>query len=523
MGIARAVVQHGQGRRDPVRLDHHPAVREEHLLTQDADAEPQGQGTVHLASRSARRRQEGRDPRRATSTPRYYGRGAYGIQAAAQAYYGKDAEDLNAERVRLPGDPAQGRRPLRPRRCSGHRRVQATAEENTKRAKERWSLDPRPRGRGRQADARPSAPSTPSSRCRRSRRRRQAERPDRLPGRPRQRSTSWQQHATSPRRSSTGAATRSTRPSTRRRSTSSRTRSRRSTRRNIDPKKRPTRTSTSSSAARRWSRGRVRSSPCTAARTRPKHFTNNADTTGAQVGSTFKPFVLAAAMQYGKRDPKVPEQSDSERTPVSPKSIYNGNNKLKIKQYNGNVWHERGQARSGYQRTTATSLGLHHSAEGHGAVRQHPVRPARHGRRHGQGAGHGRRATRDLARTASTANSNPSFALGTSTPSAIRMADAYATFATSGKQAEPYSVTPRSKASRATASTKHERRQAMRRQHRQQRDRGAGERRQERHGARTRSVSGRAGCRQDRHHRREQVGLVRRLHPAALDRRHMFR
>ena len=30
-----------------------------------------------------------------------------------------------------------------------------------------------------------------------------------------------------------------------------------------------------------------------------KHFTNNADTTGVPVGSTFKPFVLAAAMEYG--------------------------------------------------------------------------------------------------------------------------------------------------------------------------------------------------------------------------------
>ena len=33
-----------------------------------------------------------------------------------------------------------------------------------------------------------------------------------------------------------------------------------------------------------------------------KHFTNNADQTGAQVGSTFKPFVLAAAMKWGVRD-----------------------------------------------------------------------------------------------------------------------------------------------------------------------------------------------------------------------------
>ena len=35
----------------------------------------------------------------------------------------------------------------------------------------------------------------------------------------------------------------------------------------------------------------------------------------------------------------------------------------------------------------------------------------------------------------------PSFSIGTSTPSAIRMADAYATFATSGVHVEPYSVT----------------------------------------------------------------------------------
>lgn len=71
-----------------------------------------------------------------------------------------------------------------------------------------------------------------------------------------------------------------------------------------------------------------------------KHFTNNADQTGAQVGSTFKPYVLAAAMRDGVRDPKLgPEQSLDERTLVSPdKSRYNGKNKLKIKEYNGDVW-----------------------------------------------------------------------------------------------------------------------------------------------------------------------------------------
>ncbi len=69
------------------------------------------------------------------------------------------------------------------------------------------------------------------------------------------------------------------------------------------------------------------------------HFTNNADATGAQVGSTWKPFVLAAAMQYGVRDPSGPkEQSESQRTQVSPKSIYNGDNRLRIRDYTGKIW-----------------------------------------------------------------------------------------------------------------------------------------------------------------------------------------
>lgn len=52
-----------------------------------------------------------------------------------------------------------------------------------------------------------------------------------------------------------------------------------------------------------------------------KHFTNNADVTGAQVGSTFKPFVLAAAMKWGVRDPDLgPVQAQDERTVVSPRA-----------------------------------------------------------------------------------------------------------------------------------------------------------------------------------------------------------
>ena len=72
------------------------------------------------------------------------------------------------------------------------------------------------------------------------------------------------------------------------------------------------------------------------------HFTNNADYTGVQVGSTFKPFVLAAAMRDGVRDPRGPEvQGADARTPVSPKSVYDGDNKLKLRNYNGTIWRDK--------------------------------------------------------------------------------------------------------------------------------------------------------------------------------------
>lgn len=57
------------------------------------------------------------------------------------------------------------------------------------------------------------------------------------------------------------------------------------------------------------------------------HFTNNADTSGVPVGSTWKPFVLAAAMQYGTYK--------TDGVGVSPLSKYNGNDHLKIMNNDG--------------------------------------------------------------------------------------------------------------------------------------------------------------------------------------------
>lgn len=160
------------------------------------------------------------------------------------------------------------------------------------------------------------------------------------------------------------------------------------------------------------------------------HFTNNADTLGVPVGSTWKPFVLAAAMEYGTY------RSDGEG--VSPMSLYNGDDHIKIKRPDGTYvlnkdntpfyQENESNAKNGYItlrramqdsiNTPFVQLGMDVGMDKVAAV-----------------------AEKSGVLKSSMASQNASFALGTSTPSAIRMADAYATFAASGKHADPYSVT----------------------------------------------------------------------------------
>ncbi|GAA0642833.1 transglycosylase domain-containing protein [Streptomyces thermocarboxydovorans] len=175
-----------------------------------------------------------------------------------------------------------------------------------------------------------------------------------------------------------------------------------------------------------------------------KHFTNNADVTGAQVGSTFKPFVLAAAMKWGVRDPDLdPDQAQDERTVVSPKSLYPGKNKLKIKNYDGSIWrNEKGeewlQVNDGnvsYGRPPEYKIDLRNAMRE--SVNSSFVQ---------LGMDVGLDKVKEAAVDAGVLESSlagtdyPSFSIGTSSPSAIRMAGAYATFAASGEQREPFSV-----------------------------------------------------------------------------------
>ena len=175
-----------------------------------------------------------------------------------------------------------------------------------------------------------------------------------------------------------------------------------------------------------------------------KHFTNNADETGAQVGSTFKPFVLAAAMRDGVRDKHGPaEQGPDQRTIVSPKSMYVGKNKLKIKNYDGSIWTDK---------EGKEWLQTNDGGEDYGKAPNYLVtlREAMQWSVNSPFVQLGMDVGLDKVKQAAidtgvlesslASSAYPSFSIGTSSPSAIRMAGAYSTFAANGEQRDPYSV-----------------------------------------------------------------------------------
>ncbi|MFJ6747950.1 MULTISPECIES: transglycosylase domain-containing protein [unclassified Streptomyces] len=161
------------------------------------------------------------------------------------------------------------------------------------------------------------------------------------------------------------------------------------------------------------------------------HFSNNADTFGVPVGSTWKPFVLAAAMKDGT--------PASQHQPLSVDSKYNGNDHLKVKSADGDYVRKRDNSPFYQENESDHPWGYISLTK---AMEQSVNTPFVQ-----LGMDVGMDKVRDMAHAAGISeesfdkNLNPSFALGTSTPSAIRMANAYATFADSGTKVEPYSVT----------------------------------------------------------------------------------
>ncbi|WP_447039159.1 transglycosylase domain-containing protein [Streptomyces sp. DSM 118878] len=158
-----------------------------------------------------------------------------------------------------------------------------------------------------------------------------------------------------------------------------------------------------------------------------KHFSNNADTSGVPVGSAFKPFVLAAALQSGVTSHEAPVVAGSvgpARTPGPRQSVLADSHYAadgSLRPAVGQPDPDRPTLREAlYPGGNATYVRL------------------------GKDVGHA-----DVRRTAvaagllpqSMAKPDSAFPVGTSTPSAIRMATAYGTFASGGTRHAPYSVT----------------------------------------------------------------------------------
>ncbi|MCC3776494.1 penicillin-binding protein [Streptomyces sp. UNOB3_S3] len=154
-----------------------------------------------------------------------------------------------------------------------------------------------------------------------------------------------------------------------------------------------------------------------------KRFVNNADTAGVPAGSAFKPFVLAAALRHGARASR-----DGERQEVSSGSRYGDGGTLVGPSGDGagdggspgpdDAHPTLRQALAGGGNATYTRLGKDVGLE---RVRDTAV-----------AAG----LLRD-----SMAPLEDTFPIGTSTPSAIRVAAGYGTFVNHGLQNDPYSVT----------------------------------------------------------------------------------
>ncbi len=157
-----------------------------------------------------------------------------------------------------------------------------------------------------------------------------------------------------------------------------------------------------------------------------RHFSNNADTSGVPVGSAFKPFVLAAALQHGLSVRAQPSGADSPAR--------------------GAAQVRRSASADSCTPPTAPSAAPRVSPTPTIPPSARPCSPGGNATYVRLGEDVGRARVRRTAVDAgllprSMAPLEPSFSVGTSTPSAIRMAAADGTFAGGGLRHDPYSVT----------------------------------------------------------------------------------
>ncbi|MFB7447988.1 transglycosylase domain-containing protein [Streptomyces sp. NPDC056194] len=367
----------------------------------------------------------------------YYGRGAYGIQAAARAYFNKDVGKLNASESALLAAVLKGATYYDP---AGYPEIdpRATREANTKRATERWSwiLDEMQKDGHISAEERAKYTTFPKVQPPRK----SANLSGQIGYLVSTANVNMQnQFGITEQQLQRGGYEIYTTFEKEKVDKMAAVISKK-IKDNIDPKKRP-KTDTHvqfGGASVDTATGKIVALYGGVDAT--KHFRSNADSTGAQVGSTFKPFVLAAAMKDGVRNPKLGRvQDESERRIVDPdKSLYNGKDDLTIRKYNGDIWlDDKGNEwkQSNDEDASYGPISLRY------AMMKSANSPYVQ-----LGMDVGIDKVRDAAERAGLREESlvkgefPSFSLGVSSPSAIRMAGAYATFANEGEQNDPYSV-----------------------------------------------------------------------------------
>ncbi|MEV5432374.1 transglycosylase domain-containing protein [Streptomyces sp. NPDC052701] len=166
----------------------------------------------------------------------------------------------------------------------------------------------------------------------------------------------------------------------------------------------------------------------------PDHRTqgyNESNATTVPAGSAFLPFVYAAGLEHGVRKTR-----DGEPTPVTGETLYNGDDGVPVTTPEGPYWDRSGR------KVSARNDG----GKSYGQISLHRALALSVNTPFMQlGMDTGLEKVRATAVAAGLLPSSigarvPALSTGSSTPSAIRMASGYATFAADGVHTEPYSV-----------------------------------------------------------------------------------
>ncbi|MDX2678440.1 transglycosylase domain-containing protein [Streptomyces sp. NY05-11A] len=166
----------------------------------------------------------------------------------------------------------------------------------------------------------------------------------------------------------------------------------------------------------------------------PDHRTqgyNESNATTVPAGSAFQPFVYAAGLEHG-----IHKTRDGETTDITGDSLYDGDNKVLLTTPEGYYWDRNGK-RVASENDGGKSYG---QISLHRALARSVNTPFMQ-----LGMDTGLDVVRSTAEKSGLLSSSfgaqvPALSTGSATPSAIRMASGYSTFAAGGKHTEPYSV-----------------------------------------------------------------------------------